>query len=247
MKQRIKAVYLVLSSLLIAILQLPLAFAKPLNNLRLVPKAVSDSITLEPSSSTFRTMKSVYDSLHLDLKGLSRQAFDYAKKGLEKLVSEHKVSKTSIVTVIDFSLPSYKKRMFVIDLDHYKILFNTLVAHGRNSGDEWTNSFSNDNESHKSSPGFYVTRETYEGHNGYSLKLEGMERGINDKAYERGIVVHGAAYVSDERAGSGFIGRSFGCPAVPEQLATPIINTIKDGTCLFIYHPSYVLRSAMLN
>lgn len=248
MKQRIKAVYLVLSSLIIAIIQLPFAFAKPSNGLRMIPRPVSDSVSADPAANSGGFMKSVYDSLHLNLKGLSREAFDYAKKGLEKLVAKDKVSNPSILTVIDFSLPSNKKRMFVIDLNHYRVLFNSLVSHGKNTGDEWATSFSNDNESHKSSPGFYVTKETYEGKNGYSLKLEGMERGINDKAYERGIVVHGAAYVSDERATTGgFIGRSYGCPAVPQQLSVPIINTIKNGTCMFIYHPSYVERSSILN
>jgi hypothetical protein len=98
-----------------------------------------------------------------------------------------------------------------------------------------------------SSPGFYVTRETYEGKNGYSLKLDGLERGINDNAYERGIVLHGAEYVCDNFVNTqGYIGRSQGCPAVPVQASRPIINTIKNGTCLFIYHPSYIQRSLVL-
>jgi hypothetical protein len=128
------------------------------------------------------------------------------------------------------------------------VLFNTLVAHGRNTGREVATSFSNQNSSYKSSPGFYVTRETYDGKNGYSLKLEGLERGINDNAYERGIVIHGAEYVNAELANAqGYIGRSQGCPAVPVQVTRPIINTIKNGTCVFIYHPSYIERSSVLN
>jgi hypothetical protein len=99
-----------------------------------------------------------------------------------------------------------------------------------------------------SSPGFYVTKETYQGKHGLSLRLEGLESGINDHAYERGIVVHGAQYVSENIArAQGFIGRSQGCPAVPDQLSTPIINTIKNGTCMFIFHPSYIERSEVLN
>jgi hypothetical protein len=98
-----------------------------------------------------------------------------------------------------------------------------------------------------SSPGFYITRETYQGGNGYSLKLEGVERGINDKAYERGIVIHGASYVSNDYVNSqGYIGRSWGCPAVPVTMNAPIINTIKNGTCLFVFHPSYVSKSSVL-
>jgi hypothetical protein len=162
-------------------------------------------------------------------------------------VEEGKLLNDSIISIIDFSQPSNKKRLFVLDLKNYKILFNTLVAHGRNTGREMASYFSNQNSSFMSSPGFYITRETYEGHNGYSLKLEGIERGINDNAYERGIVVHGAEYVSQDFVNAqGYIGRSQGCPAVPVQVSKPIINTIKDGTCLFIYHPSYVSRSEVL-
>ena len=155
----------------------------------------------------------------------------------------------TILSIVDFSLPSYKKRLFVIDMEHYKVLFNELVAHGRNTGREWATSFSNQSESYKSSPGFYLTRETYEGKNGYSLKLQGLENGINDRAYERGIVMHGAPYVNAALANAqGFIGRSQGCPAVPVQSSRPIINTIKNGTCLFIYHstPAYLSASKWL-
>lgn len=247
MKQKIKGFYFVASSLLIAILQLPFAFAKSTSGFKILPKPASDSVKAEPAAAPLHARKSVYDSLHLDMNGLSREAFEYAKEGLEKINSQRRLAKPSIITVIDFSLPSYKKRMFIIDLDNYKVLYNTLVSHGQNTGYDMATSFSNENESHKSSPGFYITRETYEGKNGYSLKLEGLERGINDRAYQRGIVVHSAPYVSDARAKTGFIGRSHGCPAVASQLAVPIINTIKNGTCMFIYHPSYVKRSEILN
>jgi hypothetical protein len=248
MKQRIKALYFVLSSLLIAIIQLPFAFAKSSGGMRLVPAPSKDSIKNEPAAAPPSLRKSVYDSLHLEINGLSREAFVYATEGLERLKEAHKVSNSSVITVIDFSLPSNKKRMFVIDLDHYKVLFNTLVSHGMNTGTQMATSFSNENETHKSSPGFYITRETYSGKHGLSLRLDGQERGINDHALDRGIVVHGAEYVNDNIANSrGWIGRSHGCPAVPPQLSTPIINTIKGGTCLFIYHPSYVAKSTILN
>ena len=248
MKKKFRGFYLIVSSFVIAILHLPFAFAKSATSSKLffhnddsTSKRIVDSIHLMPS------MKSVYDSLHLGLAGLSQQAFEFAKKGMNILVEEGKLLNDSIISIIDFSQPSNKKRLFVLDLKNYKVLFNTLVAHGRNTGEEWATSFSNLNSSHMSSPGFYVTRETYEGHNGYSLKLDGVEKGINDNAYERGIVVHGAPYVCDDIANArGFIGRSWGCPAVPVQVSKPIINTIKDGTCLFIYHPSYVSRSEVL-
>jgi len=163
-------------------------------------------------------------------------------------MEEGKLINDSIISIIDFSQPSTNKRLFVLDLKNYKILFNTLVAHGRNSGRELATSFSNQNTSYKSSPGFYITKEIYSGKHGNSLKIEGMEKGINDNAYERGIVIHGAEYVSENFADAqGYIGRSEGCPAVPVQVTNRIINTIKNGTCLFIYHPSYIEQSVLLH
>lgn len=249
MKKKFKGFYLLISSIVIGLLHLPFAFAKSATGAKLFYHPPVDSAKKINISSAplFPSIISVYDSLHLNLKGLSQQAFDYAKKGLNILIEEGKLLNDSIISIIDFSEPSNKKRLFVIDLKHYKVLFNTLVAHGRNTGREWATSFSNQNSSYMSSPGFYITRETYEGHNGYSLKLDGVERGINDNAYERGIVMHGAAYVCDDFVNAqGFIGRSQGCPAVPVQVSRPIINTIKNGTCLFVYHPSYVNRSPIL-
>jgi hypothetical protein len=155
-----------------------------------------------------------------------------------------------IITIVDFSKPSSEKRMFIIDLENYKVLFNTYVAHGMQSGKEFANQFSNRPSSNKSSLGFYETLGTYMGGNGYSLRLQGVERGINDNANRRDIVIHGADYV-DERLihSQGYIGRSWGCPAVPRQLHKSIINKIKDGTCLFIFSPEkkYLASSKILN
>jgi hypothetical protein len=248
MKKKFKGFYLLISSIVIGLLHLPFAFAKSATGSKLflhptdpVTKKTTDSLQFLPS------IRSVYDSLHLNLSGLSQQAFDYARKGLNILIEEGKLLNDSIISIIDFSEPSNRKRLFILDLKNYKVLFNTLVAHGRNTGRESANYFSNQNSSYMSSPGFYITRETYEGKNGFSLKLEGIESGINDNAYERGIVIHGAAYVCDDFVNAqGYIGRSEGCPAVPVQVSRPIINTIKNGTCLFIYHPSYVHRSPIL-
>jgi hypothetical protein len=195
------------------------------------------------------TPASVYDSLHLADAGLNREAFTCAQKGWQKLVSQGRISNSSVIAIVDFSQPSSHKRLYIIDMDNYRVLFNTLVAHGRNSGTEWASSFSNEPSSYKSSAGFYVTGNTYTGGNGYSLKLTGVEKGINDNALERAIVVHGADYVSPSAIGTrGYIGRSFGCPAVPREYADGIINTIKNGACLFIYTPGgqYVSRSAIL-
>lgn len=252
MKKKLRGLYLLISSCFIAILHLPFAFAKSAAGAsKLYLRPDGDSVvnnTTAPGPVAKPVMRSVYDSLHLDLKGLSQQAFQYAKKGLQKLVEEGKLLNDSIISIVDFSLPSYQKRLFVLDLKNYRVLYHTLVAHGKNTGREWATAFSNKSESHQSSPGFYITRETYEGNNGYSLKLEGMEAGINDRAYARGIVVHGAAYVNEDYARSqGYIGRSHGCPAVPAAQSKPIINTIRNGTCLFVYHPSYIDQSPLLN
>ena len=250
MKKKLKGFYFFISSLCIAALHIPFAFAKSAagNKIVLQPEATTATASVDSVSFSAGT-RSVYDSLKLSLAGLSKSAYDNAKKGLDKLIEQGKLRNSSIISIVDFSLPSSKKRLFVIDLKNYKVLYNTWVAHGRNSGREMAESFSNQESSFKSSPGFYVTGNTYRGSHGYSLKLEGLERGINDKAYERAIVMHGAEYVNPALvATQGFIGRSLGCPAVPVKMATPIINTIKNGSCLFIYNPSrsYLQRSQYL-
>lgn len=247
MKKKLKGFYLLLSSLFISLLHLPFAFAKSASGSKLLTQSVA--IPPSDSSQTIIPVKSVYDSLHLDIFGLSRQAYEYAQRGLQKLISQGRVVNESIIAIADFSQPSSKKRLYVLDIKHYKMLFNTLVAHGKNSGKEWASSFSNKPFSRKSSPGFYITGETYMGNNGYSLKLIGMENGINDKAYKRAIVIHGAGYVNESYInGQGYIGRSEGCPALPQEEAGKIIDSIKDGACFFVYSPGkqYVSHSSML-
>ena len=190
----------------------------------------------------------IYDSLNLEEIGLSRHVYELALKGMEKLQVAGKLQ-YNILSIVDFSKPSTDKRLYVIDLDQVSLLFHTWVAHGRNSGEEMARSFSNKPRSKKSSLGFYVTGQTYFGSNGYSLKLEGMENGINNNAHQRAIVIHGADYVNQRYIQSqGYIGRSQGCPAVMSSVSEPLINTIKEGTCLFIYHPTstYTSRSAFL-
>lgn len=190
----------------------------------------------------------VYDSLHLEEQGLSRTVFQMALKGMEKLKKTGLV-RDNILSIADFSKPSSEKRLFVIDLNNYEMLFHSLVAHGNRSGKEAANVFSNKPKSNASSLGFYVTGQTYRGSNGYSLKLQGMEKGINDAAFRRAIVIHGADYVSESWINSkGYIGRSQGCPAVPNDISRPLIDEIKDGTVLFIYHPTsaYISRSKLV-
>jgi len=197
----------------------------------------------------FFAKRELYDSLGLESLGLSRSVFDLALKGMEKLLTLNKLQ-ANILSIADFSKPSTFKRLYVIDLDQSTLLFNTFVAHGRNTGTEWAQQFSNKPKSKKSSLGFFVTGNTYKGSNGYSLKLMGMEKGFNSNAYQRAIVVHGANYVGEKNIQElGYLGRSQGCPAVMPEISAPLINTIKDGTCFFIYHPSpnYLQHSPLLN
>ena len=166
------------------------------------------------------------------------ESFKKALTGFYELKRKGLVKK-DILTLIDFSLSSNTKRLWVIDLKTNTILYHSLVAHGRNTGEEFANRFSNAAESFKSSLGFYLTGELYNGKHGVSLRLDGLEKGVNDNARARGVVMHAAHYVSN-----GFVklhkrlGRSQGCPALPDELTKEIVTTIKDKSCLFIYHPS---------
>jgi hypothetical protein len=207
----------------------------------------SDNNTAEASSVEYYS-NLLYDSLHLDQMGLKRDAIIYAYKGQQNLIKEGKLSNSSILTVCDFSQPSDSKRLYIIDVKNFKVLLNTYVAHGKNSGDDYPERFSNRPRSLKSSLGFYVTKTTYVGKHGLSLRLAGEDKGFNDKAESRAIVVHGATYIGDEWLG-GKMGRSFGCPAVPSRIAPKVIDLIKNGTCFFIYHPlkSYLHGSNVLN
>lgn len=212
-------------------------------------KAGEDSLGNLPGKEKNSGISFLYSELQLGQMGLSRQAFEYAMKGFEYLKQNGGIDNDAVISIVDFSLPSSAKRLFVIDLNNNKILYCTYVAHGHNSGLEYASRFSNKPESNKSSLGFYKTLGTYNGDNGYSLRLEGLEKGINDNANRRDIVIHGAAYVSEGliRA-QGYIGRSQGCPALPEKLHKPIIDKIKNGTCLFIYgkDKNYRNRSRIL-
>lgn len=171
-------------------------------------------------------------------------AFRQAVAGYNRIKEKSK----PILTLIDFSKPSTEKRLFVFDMEKKRLLYSSVVSHGRNSGENYATSFSNQNGSYKSSLGFFLTEHTYQGGNGYSLILNGLEKGINDKAKERAIVVHGAAYANPAVASSGRLGRSLGCPALPTQMAKPIINTIKDGSVMFIYanNTNYLAQSDIL-
>ncbi|MEX0636298.1 MAG: murein L,D-transpeptidase catalytic domain family protein [Ferruginibacter sp.] len=191
----------------------------------------------------------LYNELHLSEKGLTESSFKMALKGFHILKRKGLITNDRMITIIDFTQPSYKKRMFVLDLQTGKLLFNNYVAHGQNTGAAYANRFSNKPESLQSSLGFYTTSKTYNGKNGFSMQLKGLEPGINDLAEQRAIVMHGAPYVSESfiRA-KGYIGRSHGCPAVPSQMNKLIIENIKNGSLLFIYSndKKYLQQSQLL-
>lgn len=191
------------------------------------PKILVD----KPSKEVKSAAELLYDEIGLNGK-LNFDAFEKAMIGYENLEFKNR----DIITVIDFTLPSTDKRMYVIDMKNKKLLYHTIVSHGRNSGEKYATSFSNRHGSHQSSLGFYTTENTYFGGNGYSLVLEGLEKGINDQAKARAVVIHGADYCSqDVIKNTGRLGRSYGCPALPRELTKPIINTIKNGSMVFIY------------
>ena len=194
-------------------------------------------------------VQQLYSDMQLDSSSLSINVFEKAITGYLNLKNQNLLSSSKdILTIVDFTKPSTAKRMWIIDLKNKQILLNTYVAHGQGSGEDLATSFSNHAKSHQSSLGFYVTSETYFGKHGLSLKLDGVDKGINDEARDRAIVVHGADYVSENFIKqTGRLGRSFGCPAVPSALNTTVINYIKDKTCLFINGKSETYQSAYLN
>lgn len=181
----------------------------------------------------------VYASLKSNRFELPKEeCFDMALKGFYALKAKG-VVKSNILTLVDFSLSSNLKRLWIIDLANNVVLFQSLVAHGRNTGEEFATNFSNSPESFKSSLGFYTTGEVYQGKHGVSLKLDGLEKGLNNNARNRAVVLHGADYVSESFIKNHKrLGRSQGCPAVPVEFVSDIIEMIKGQSCLYIYHPS---------
>ncbi len=196
--------------------------------------------------------KNLYKDCQLSKKQLSYEIFKQALVGYYNMLESGKVvaQKGSTLSIVDFTKPSSRKRLHVIDLKKRKVLHYTYVSHGRNTGDLYASKFSNTHQSLQSSLGFYKTAETYYGKHGYSLKLDGLERGFNSNARARAVVMHGADYVSaDYVRREGRLGRSWGCPAVPREEARPIINQVKGGNCLFIYKNdrNYLQKSKFLN
>lgn len=190
-----------------------------------------------PNDTIYETWKENLTNTY----GIPLPAVNMAFNGYYILKSKNLLKNDSILTIIDFSIPSTEQRFFVLDLKNLKVIKNSLVAHGMNSGENKAESFSNNRHSNQSSLGLFLTQETYEGKHGYSLRLDGMSRGLNDNARKRAIVIHGADYVSEDFIKENDrIGRSFGCPALPINLVEEIIDLIKEGSCLYIYHPSLI-------
>ena len=210
-----------------------------------IPVKFSQMRSSEPVMREVSSCRQLYQEMQLE--GIVNfTAFEQAIAGYNKIEEKSK----EILTLVDFSKPSTEERFYVFDMRHKKLLFSSLVSHGKNSGGNYATSFSNENGSLKSSLGFFLTENTYQGKNGYSLVLNGLEKGINDRAKERVIVIHGAAYSNPSViASSGRLGRSFGCPALPQAVSKPIINTIKGGSLLFIYanNQNYLAYSPILS
>lgn len=229
-----------------------IAYAKPANKQAAAVASaafVNDSAIAADAAAKVSLSTSLYEGLHLAEAGLSKEALDYAVKGYEKLLAQGAVPNDQYLTIVDLSQSSRKKRFYLLDVKNNKLVVNTFVSHGKNSGVDMAQHFSNNPNSNQSSLGFYITGVTYTGKHGISLRLSGQEEGFNNNAERRGVVVHGAPYVNAGRVNSAYMGRSQGCPALPEGEFASVINTIKNGTVLFVYHPSadYIQHSSLLN
>lgn len=225
-----------LSLLLVALVNVAstsLNAPRPVTKVPVITSTAATSDRAKTSGFTHAFM-SVYDDLNLEKSGLQRQVFEYALYGWEQIARQK-----PILSIVDMSQPSSQKRLYIIDLQNRRLLFNTYVSHGRNSGDLMASQFSNVNASFQSSLGFYKTLNTYMGKHGLSLQLKGLEKGFNDQVQNRNIVLHGADYVCEDIIKkTGRLGRSQGCPAVPYAQSKAIIQAVKGGTCLFVYSPN---------
>ena len=204
-------------------------------NLAIHPSSITPSKTALLQFEDY--IRDMYSQMGLEQKGLSFNVFKYAVSGYYNIDAEKRFAPgRTKLAICDFRQPSNKKRLYIVDLASKQVIFNTYVAHGKNSGLVYAQSFSNSPETLQSSLGFYITEEVYYGANGYSLRMEGLDRGYNDRAKERAIVLHGAPYVGESFiTQSGRAGRSWGCPAVPLELSHEIIDAMRWGNCLFIY------------
>ena len=236
----------------------PTVPSEPAVHAGVVTEAAADAaatVTAPPSTTAevAESALSAFDAASWDLTALGavdRDVFSMALSSAERAVERGEATASTTLTVIDFSVPSTERRMFIYDLRTRALLFQEHVSHGRNSGANVPTAFSNEPESFKSSIGLYRTAEGYFGKHGYSLRLDGLEKGFNDRARERAIVIHGAEYVNAEMAKrQGRLGRSLGCPAVRPEVATKVIDTVKEGGLVFAYYPDrdWLASSTYLN
>ena len=214
--------------------------ATPVNTGASMPNPTSNQ--LKKKITNLKLMKfnqvafNLYSHMKLQDTGLSFEVFDKALIGYYNMRRNGEVSNKPYITIVDFAKSSNTKRLWVVDVEKKELLFNTYVSHGRNSGQEFAESFSNKSESFMSSIGFYVTENTYYGKHGLSLKLEGMDKGFNTNAKDRCIVMHGAEYATEafiEQAGR--LGRSLGCPAIPMEEHEDIIKAVQGGTAMYVH------------
>lgn len=203
-----------------------------------VAKAALASVAPAAVAPAVDVLEATLERLSANAPSLERDVLRLALQARERATASGLARKSELLTVIDYSLPSTAKRLWVFDVQSGDVLFNELVAHGKNTGDNFARRFSNSDGSLQTSLGLFRTVGTYYGGNGYSLKLDGLEPGFNDKAERRAVVMHGAPYVSEEFAKQhGRIGRSWGCPALSQKVAGKVIDTIKGGSLLFSYYP----------
>lgn len=203
-----------------------------------------DNATLDNSTTNGNIQKYI-STFTSESKELRPQVIELALKAYINAKKEGVAITKPILTVVDYTMPSTANRMWVLDLSTSKILFNTLVAHGKGSGDLYSTKFSNSNGSKESSIGTFVTEGTYDGKHGNSLKIKGLDKGFNDQVEPRLVVMHSANYVSNEYAKAHkMIGRSWGCLALNPQIAQKVISTVKGGSVIFSYYPDQKLLSS---
>ena len=210
-------------------LRKPIVGAALLAAMLLVPHAID-------ASTSVRLARADFDAA--DVGRIESDVFEMALNAASCAVRTGAVSAPKTLTVIDYSKPSTERRLWVFDLKSRELVYEELVAHGQGSGANMATQFSNEDESHQTSLGLFVTRDTYVGKNGYSLRLDGLDRGVNDRARDRAIVMHGAPYVSEQFVkANGRLGRSWGCPAISAAVAKQMIDRVKGGGLVFAYYP----------
>ncbi len=215
-----------------------------------VNKGIENNIAFETIQKQ-KVFNGFTDLIYANIEscGISIEAFKMGVQGYLSLKNNGRLENTDVLTIVDFTKSSNQERLFILDMNTWTVKSKMLVSHGRNTGEEFAKQFSNVSGSYTSSMGFYTTAEVYEGKNGTSMRLDGLEPGFNDHARERAIVIHGAPYVSNAFIrDNGRLGRSQGCPAVSQDDLEPLLSTISNKSCLFIYYPDkkYLSKSRIL-